>query len=120
MPGIRKLFVDTDGKFYPCERVSEEDPQMNIGSIQDGFDLKAMDFMINHGKMISDECLNCWNLRRCCFCLGSIPKKNKILSKEMLLKRCKTSKAETMDCLERLCILKEFGYKGNENFNLYR
>ena len=79
-----------------------------------------MDIMINHGKMISDECLNCWNLRRCCFCLGSIPKKNKILSKEMLLKRCKTSKAETMDCLERLCILKEFGYKGNENFNLYR
>ena len=38
IPGILRLFVRCDGKFFPCERVNENLAYYNIGSIESGFD----------------------------------------------------------------------------------
>lgn len=120
IPGVKRLFVETNGYFYPCERVSEEDSQMCIGSLQSGFDFKKMDFFLNHGKMIEQECLNCWNLRECSFCLSGIEKKGQALTEEMLLKNCSISKKGVEEVLQRLCILTEFGYRGNDDLRVFR
>lgn len=59
IPAVRRLFVDTKGEFFPCERVSEEDSEMCIGSLDSGFDFDKMSFLLNHGKMIKEKCLGC-------------------------------------------------------------
>ena len=55
IPAVRRLFVDTKGGFFPCERVSEEDSEMCIGSLDSGFDFDKMSFLLNHGKMIKEK-----------------------------------------------------------------
>ena len=117
---FRRLFVDTKGEFFPCERVSEEDSEMCIGSLDSGFDFDKMSFLLNHGKMIKEKCLGCWNLRMCAYCLAQIPKDNQILTENMLLQQCENSKESTLLLLYKLCILVEFGYKGNENLQVLK
>ena len=120
IPAVRRLFVDTKGEFFPCERVSEEDSEMCIGSLDSGFDFDKMSFLLNHGKMIKEKCLGCWNLRMCAYCLAQIPKDNQILTENMLLQQCENSKESTLLLLYKLCILVEFGYKGNENLQVLK
>ena len=120
IPAVRRLFVDTKGEFFPCERVSEEDSEMCIGSLDSGFDFDKMSFLLNHGKMIKEKCLGCWNLRMCAYCLAQIPKDNRILTENMLLQQCENSKESTLLLLYKLCILVEFGYKGNENLQVLK
>lgn len=120
IPGVRRLFVETKGDFYPCERVSERNAQMCIGSLEKGFDYDRMDFFLNHGKLIKEECLNCWNIRECSYCLSGIEKKNRELTKETLLEQCRISKFRTEILLHGLCALVESGYKGNDNLKVVR
>lgn len=42
IPGLKKLFVDVDGNFYPCERIDEKSSLMNIGNIYDGFNISKI------------------------------------------------------------------------------
>ena len=95
IPAVRRLFVDTKGEFFPCERVSEEDSEMCIGSLDSGFDFDKMS-------------------------LAQIPKDNQILTENMLLQQCENSKESTLLLLYKLCILVEFGYKGNENLQVLK
>lgn len=120
VPGVRRLFVETNGDFFPCERVSEQDEQMCIGSLIKGFDYDRMDFFLNHGKLIKEECLNCWNIRECSYCLSGIEKKNQELTKELLMEKCRESKYRTEELLHELCALVEMGYIGNENLKVIK
>ena len=69
---------------------------MCIGSLDSGFDFDKMSFLLNHGKMIKEKCLGCWNLRMCAYCLAQIPKDNQILTENMLLQQCENSKESTL------------------------
>lgn len=120
IPAVRRLFVETNGIFFPCERVSEEDEEMSIGSLDTGLDFKKMEFFLNHGKMIGGTCLSCWNLRTCAFCLAEISKENKKLTENMLYEQCEKSKNSTLILLYKLCILAELGYKGNDNLQVLK
>lgn len=111
LPGIRRLFVTVDGEFYPCERVSESNEEMKIGNLNQGFDYERMDLFINHGKIIKDKCLSCWNLRRCLFCIGSVGTHDHKISRELLLEKCNKSKNRTDEMFMEVCVLKEMGYK---------
>lgn len=115
IPSVRRLFVETNGIFFPCERVSEEDEEMSIGSINTGLDYDKLDFFLNHGKMIQGNCMSCWNLRTCTFCLSEISKENKKLTENMLFRQCEKSTKKTLSQFRRLCMLAELGYRGNEN-----
>lgn len=120
VPGVRRLFVATNGDFFPCERVSEQDAQMCIGSLDKGFDYDRMNFFLNHGQLIEKDCLYCWNIRECSYCLSEIEKKNQDITKELLLKKCRASKYKTEELLHKLCALVELGYIGNDNLKVIK
>ncbi len=40
VPGVMRLFINVDGYFYPCEKASEASDSMNIGNLDQGYDLK--------------------------------------------------------------------------------
>ena len=47
IPGVQKLFVTVEGKFYPCERVSEIYDTTNIGNIDTGLDIDKIKALSN-------------------------------------------------------------------------
>lgn len=115
-PGARRLFVDTTGKLYPCERVSESSPDMNIGNIKNGFDYEKAHAIYNLGKLTEKFCLDCWNLRLCRMCIGSInpdPDTQKITAENKLC-QCEKSKKEVLCKLREICTLIEMGFKYQE------
>ncbi|MDC7289405.1 Cys-rich peptide radical SAM maturase CcpM [Blautia schinkii] len=112
LPGVRRLFVNVDGIFYPCERVSETSDDMIIGNLDNGFDLGKIEYLINHGRIIEDKCLNCWNLRRCSFCLGNAEMNEEFLiDRECILQECKDTKTRSLSIMHQLCVLNELGLK---------
>ena len=42
MPGVLRLFVRCDGALFPCERVNEQLEYYQIGTVNDGFNLKRV------------------------------------------------------------------------------
>lgn len=67
VPGKRRLYVDTEGNFYPCERIGT---CPDIGNINSGIDLyKIKKYYINDYITQSiDKCSNCWAIRLCSLC----------------------------------------------------
>ncbi len=68
IPGQARLFVNADGDFYPCERVSELSDSMRIGSLKDGFDLNKVKSLLNIGQLTAEQCINCWAINHCGTC----------------------------------------------------
>lgn len=120
MPGIKRLFVNVRGDFYPCERVSEVRNEMCIGSLEEGFFYDRMEFLLNHGKLIEKECKECWALRECLFCLGSVEKTSGSIKTEDILKKCEDAKANTAALLEKVCVLAELGYRGYDDLKIIK
>ena len=71
VPGVRRLFVDTDGRFYPCERVGGA---FCIGDVDKGTEIKKVRSMIKKYIDGSADCLNCWAVRLCDSCFTSARK----------------------------------------------
>ncbi len=67
VPGVRKLFVDVYGNFYPCEKVLEN-PANIIGDIRQGLNADKVEQMLNIGRLTSDDCKHCWAARFCEIC----------------------------------------------------
>lgn len=67
LPGMRRLYVDTKGVFYPCERVGKSP---SIGNIDDGLDYESIEkYYINEYESCSLKyCQNCWAIRLCGTC----------------------------------------------------
>ncbi len=85
--GRRRLFVNTVGKFYMCEKVGEN---YEIGDINKGFDyIKIFNFYKNYDEFFTD-CKFCWALRLCKKCFNDVNKK------ETLYKRRKENLCEKM------------------------
>jgi len=96
IPGQRRLFVDVNGNFYPCERVSETSDIMNIGSLQKGFDVqKALD-ILNTGNLTEKECRNCWAFDHCSTC-ARFCDNNGEWSAELMRSRCGISRHTAED-----------------------
>ena len=68
IPGKLKLFVDCFGRFFPCEKVNENDG-MCIGSLEKGFDYDAIRKQMNVGKLAPDLCKSCWAFVLCDICV---------------------------------------------------
>ena len=67
IPGTRRLYIDTQGDMYVCERINKSP---KIGNINSGFDIKAI--MTKYYYEYSDKsikyCANCWAAKMCPFC----------------------------------------------------
>lgn len=72
VPGSKKLFVSTDGLFYPCEKVNEQYSNNVIGNIHDGFDYNRIYNLYNIGALTESKCKSCWCIRYCKMCIADI------------------------------------------------
>ncbi len=70
IPAVKRLFVDTYGILYPCEKIVEHNC-LSIGNVDSGVNIsKVVDFM-NIGKLTEKECKKCWAMRFCDICIAS-------------------------------------------------
>lgn len=113
LPGVRKLFIRTDGKYYPCERVNEMQEYFCIGSINEGINVSKAKSLLNIGKLTEDLCKNCWAIRHCSMCAAQI-EFNENLTYDDKVKKCNEMKQRALFNLQELCVLKEFGM-ANDN-----
>ena len=71
VPGVRRLFVNVEGRFYPCERVGET---FCIGDVDKGIESRKVRSVIKKYIKGSTDCLNCWAVRLCGLCFTSARK----------------------------------------------
>lgn len=70
--GYRKLFVDTEGNLWPCEKISINSRHLCIGNVFEDFDYTKVRELLNIGKLNGEKCKNCWCIRFCDICLAAI------------------------------------------------
>lgn len=90
MPGLLRLFINADGDFFPCEKVSELSEVMNIGSIYKGFDFGKMENIINFSTISHRNCKTCPVFRHCGICAKLCDGGDK-LSEDAFLSACSNS-----------------------------
>ncbi|MDQ0089909.1 uncharacterized protein J2T12_003322 [Paenibacillus anaericanus] len=109
IPGAQRLFMNVHGNFYPCERVSELSQAMNLGNVDEGFDIENARKLLNIGNLTENECKNCWNFRFCTLCAAACDNLNG-LSREHKLTHCSGVTNSVEDMMKDYCTLLEFGY----------
>lgn len=101
IPGIQRLFVDVNGLFFPCEKITE-DKTYSIGDINEGFDINKVCSFLNIGKLSDPECKECWAMRFCDMCISSCNDIDKhMLTKEVKLNTCKQQKELILNSLKK-------------------
>lgn len=72
VPGERRLFVTTDGKFHVCERISVDAPV--IGNIYSGVDTQAIKkiYIDDYEAYSLPRCSDCWGIRLCGLCYAHV------------------------------------------------
>ncbi|KUO77166.1 MAG: hypothetical protein APF77_01745 [Clostridia bacterium BRH_c25] len=108
VPAIKKLFMDINGVFYPCERVSELSEPMKIGNVYEGLDIGKMRNILNIGKLTENACKNCWAYRFCYLCAVQADNLTE-LSAEKKLSNCKKVRLHVEEDFKDYCMLMEFG-----------
>ncbi|GAA4653024.1 Cys-rich peptide radical SAM maturase CcpM [Anaerocolumna aminovalerica] len=111
--GSKRLFVNTDGYLYPCERVSEDSEIMRIGSLSEGIDIEKAKYLTNIGAITKERCSQCWGIIHCKMCASSADGKV-ALSKELKLLKCNETLDSLIQDIKDICFLKEYGYDFNE------
>lgn len=105
-PGINRLFVDVEGKFWPCEKISEISKISTIGNVEDGYHYGKIETLLNLGKLTEDECKACWCSSFCTCCLSCCDALSN-LSKEKKLYECEKIKKNTLYNLTEFIIYQE-------------
>lgn len=106
IPGKMKLLIDYKGDFFPCERVNEISPCMHIGSLDKGFDMDNINFLLNIGKLTEEECKDCWAFIHCIICAKKADK-NGLLSVEKKRKACAESQAAAFSKIQNKVLIFE-------------
>lgn len=104
IPGQKRLHVDVNGVFRPCERVSESSSKMIIGNVQSGFDFEAVRNLINVGQTLGDKCKSCWAIRLCRICCQRLD-----CSENVVKERCDVEQKNIESNLRDIAILKSCG-----------
>ena len=107
--GAQKVFVDADGTYYPCEKVSECSEAMKIGNVDDGFDVDKIWKLVNIGSLTEEECKNCWASRFCYLC-ALFADDIDTLSKEKKLLFCNQVRESTENQFKDYCLLMEMKF----------
>lgn len=107
IPGVRKLFMDVKGDFYPCERVSESSTATHIGNVHEGIDVERAQKVLNIGKLTKEQCRQCWAYRFCNMCVAHVDDLDS-LSPALKLSRCQETREFVESKLRSYCTLREF------------
>lgn len=106
IPGQKRLHVDVNGVFRPCERVNELSCKLIIGNIKEGFDYKSINELLNFGQYIGDRCNNCWAIRLCRICCQRIDCFGEY-NNELINERCFIEQKNIEKNLKDIAILKK-------------
>lgn len=107
VPGQLRLFISTEEKLYPCERVSESSVATCIGSLDKGIDVQKARELLNVGAITGEICRNCWSFRRCTLCAKKADNNGKSLSPQFKLSHCQEVRASAYAELRQLLLLQE-------------
>ena len=105
-PGIMRLFVTCDGRFYPCEKVNDCSEALQIGSIDTGLDEEKIKQIYNTFHMRDEKCKTCWNIMHCNICAKSIVNGNEI-SEKLYDEACYESCKNTENFLKRITAIRD-------------
>jgi len=103
---VMRLFVDVNGNFYPCEKVSEDCKEMIIGNLEDGFDLQRIEEILNIERKSQGKCFECWAYSECKMCIGSFSIDD---SPEAIERRCITMRQKVENNFKDYCVLRSLG-----------
>lgn len=109
LAGVQRLFVNADGVFYPCERVSETSLPMQIGDVEHGIDAEKAKTLINVGTTTADDCRKCWAILHCNMCAANADVLTS-LSGEKRIQQCDDVKGRLISLFSEVCFLKKQGY----------
>lgn len=109
IPGVQKLFVAVDGTFYPCEKVSENEAELSVGSLEKGLDMVRMKQMLNLGELTKEQCQKCWAFQDCKICIARMENiaGEKILTAAQKQKVCEETREEFFSVLYEYCVIQE-------------
>jgi len=98
-PGNRKLFVDTDGKLYMCEKFGR---RMPIGDVNEGINHVLIEDAIDEFTNIRNNVCtnNCWAQRICTPCIQSAKDVEGEISEKGLIEMCKNFKLNLLTTIE--------------------
>lgn len=90
-PTERKIFVDTCGKYYMCEKFGG---RLSLGNVNSGIDsIKVNKAIDDYTEIRNDYCRNdCWAQRLCAPCIFSAKDPKGNISSEGLSQSCEVSK----------------------------
>lgn len=106
VPGQLRLFVDVNGRLFPCERVSENSPAMCIGTLDRGFDEENACRFLNVGNLTETACKECWCFRYCSICAKKADNGCE-LSAEAKLSFCREARTNAFGKLRQYLLFKE-------------
>lgn len=109
IPGVRRLFVDIGGKFYPCEQVSELSETVVIGSVETGVSLEKVLSILNIENSSHAKCKDCWAYRRCLVCIAHSEDMHDSTNIESN-KKCSDVCSSIEETFLDYCVLRELGY----------
>ncbi len=114
VPGIRSLFLSADGKFYPCEKVSELSKVTQIGDIENGIDVENIKNILNLEYYTEKQCKKCWAYDYCKICIAQVDSLEDIKS-DTILEKCGGVRKAVEEELKDYCVLRELGYDFETN-----
>lgn len=113
-PGKKRIFVDVDGNYHPCERFGH---RLKIGSIKRGIQQKLVDEAIESFAQIRNElCGECWAQRLCTPCLQHTKDPEGEISLEGLSNTCNGKRAQLLTGLENYIQLIQSDKQKTENY----
>lgn len=102
-PGSR-AYLSVDRKYYPCERVSQNE-KFVIGDVDEGLSVeKIHDMVMKEHKLVKHKCIDCWAIKNCSLCY-------KILESDDIDQECQ-------DCTERAESEIMFALEVSEKFKI--
>ena len=106
LPGVKRIYVATDGKFHLCEKIPSNSP--TIGDIDSGVDIDIIKRVYIDGylKISIPLCSRCWAVRLCTSCYTDVFK-NGTLDSETKKKNCISEKYSQEQLMEQYCTLME-------------
>lgn len=120
VPGLKKLFVDVHGNFFPCERIDENSPLMKMGNLNDGFNINKVREILNVGVVTEENCKNCWAFHCCSICPAAADNgKDEHYSESYKLSKCNRVKAAALENLKNYVMMREFNYPFNREEILF-
>ncbi|MBS5958253.1 MAG: radical SAM protein [Clostridiales bacterium] len=114
VPGRKKLFMNIDGNFYPCERIDETSPCSVIGNIEEGLSLDQCKMLLNVGKITEEKCKSCWAIAHCKLCFVQADNGGELCAKNRL-DHCGNLQDTIIDTFKNICVLAKSGYHFEED-----